>query len=104
MIKNFNWNYPTTMWGGENRIKDLGLACKNLKIKKPLLVTDKGLSKAKITLDTIKLLESKKITVKIFSEVVGNPTGKNVNDGVQYFKRNKCDGVIAFGGGSGLDV
>jgi alcohol dehydrogenase class IV len=104
MIKNFNWNYPTTMWGGENRIKDLGLACKNLKIKKPLLVTDKGLSKAKITLDTIKLLESKKITVKIFSEVMGNPTGKNVNDGVQYFKRNKCDGVIAFGGGSGLDV
>jgi alcohol dehydrogenase class IV len=104
MIKNFNWNYPTTMWGGENRIKDLSLACKNLNIKKPLLVTDKGLSKAKITLDTIKLLENKNIPVKFFSDVVGNPTGKNVNDGAQYFKRNKCDGVIAFGGGSGLDV
>ena len=43
-----NWNYPTTMWIGKNRINDLYLACKNLKIKKPLLVTDKGLAKSKI--------------------------------------------------------
>ena len=30
-----NWNYPTTIWVGENRIQDLGIACKNLKIDKP---------------------------------------------------------------------
>ena len=44
------------------------------------------------------------ISVSIFSNVVGNPTGTNVNDGVEFFKKNNCDGVIAFGGGSGLDV
>ena len=38
-----NWNYPTTVWVGENRIDDLPLACKNLKINKPLFVTDKDL-------------------------------------------------------------
>ena len=48
-----NWNYPTTMWVGENRIKDLSLACKILEIKKPLLVTDKGLTKSKIFLNAI---------------------------------------------------
>jgi len=36
-----NWNYPTTVWVGENRIDDLSLACKTLKINNPLFVTDK---------------------------------------------------------------
>ena len=36
--------------------------------------------------------------------MIGNPTGKNVSDGVKHYKEKNCDGVIAFGGGSGLDV
>jgi len=99
-----NWNYPTTMWVGENRIKDLSLACKILEIKKPLLVTDKGLTKSKIFLNAIELLEKKNVKIDVFSNVVGNPTGNNVEEGVNFFKKKKCDGVIAFGGGSGLDV
>ena len=47
-MEKYNWNYPTTMWVGENRIKDLSLACKNLNISKPLLVTDNNLSKSNI--------------------------------------------------------
>jgi len=103
-MEKFNWNYPTTMWIGENRIKDLHLACTNLRIKKPLLVTDTGLAKTKIIKDTLKKLKKENISVEIFSDVVGNPTGKNVNQGVNFFKKNNCDGVIAFGGGSSLDV
>ena len=99
-----NWNYPTTMWVGENRIKDLNLACKVLEIKKPLLVTDKDLAKSKIFLNATKLLEKKNVKINIFSDVVGNPTGNNVKEGVNLFKKKKCDGVIAFGGGSALDV
>ena len=45
-----NWNYPTTMWIGENRIQDLSLACKELNISYPLFVTDRDL----INLDLIK--------------------------------------------------
>ena len=47
-MKKLNWNYPTSMWVGDNRIRDLSLACKDLNIKKPLLVTDKGLGKSSI--------------------------------------------------------
>ena len=47
-MQKFNWNYPTTMWIGQDRIKDLGKACKQLNIKKPLLVTDEGLAKTKM--------------------------------------------------------
>ena len=39
----FNWNYPTTVWVGKNRIDDLPNACENLKIANPLFVTDKDL-------------------------------------------------------------
>ena len=103
-MQNYNWNYPTTMWVGENRIKDLGSACNKLNINKPLFVTDKGLAKSKIVLETISLLKKENISVEVFSNVTGNPTGTNVLEGVEYFKKNKCNGVIAFGGGSGLDV
>jgi len=99
-----NWNYPTSVWVGENRIEDLSQACKNLKISNPLFVTDKDL----INLDMVKniILELKKNfnNLSIFSNFSGNPFGENVEEGVLEFKKNKCDGVIAFGGGSGLDV
>jgi len=99
-----NWNYPTSVWVGENRIKDLSQACKNLDVSSPLFVTDKDL----INLDMVKniILELKKNfnNLSIFSNFSGNPLGENVEDGVNEFKKNKCDGVIAFGGGSGLDV
>jgi len=103
-MNNYNWNYPTTMWVGENRIKDLNNACKNLNIKKPLLVTDKGLGNSEIIKNSLKNLNDQGINVELFSNVVGNPTGSNVDEGVKVYKKNNCDGVIAFGGGSGLDV
>ena len=103
-MKKFNWNYPTTMWVGENRIRDISLACKKLNIKKPLLVTDSGLANSQIVKKTLEKLNIENINTEIYSNVTGNPTGTNVNEGVIYYKKKNCDGVIAFGGGSGLDV
>ena len=103
-MQKYNWNYPTSIWAGENRIKNLNEACKQLNINKPLLVTDNGLAKSKIILDTLTMLKNENIPVEIYSNVVGNPTGTNVAEGVEFYKKNNCNGVIAFGGGSGLDV
>ena len=103
MQKN-NWNYPTTMWVGQDRIKDLGEACKNLNINKPLLVTDKGLASSDIIQNSLSNLKQNSFEVILYSKVIGNPTGTNVDEGVEIYKKNNCDGVIAFGGGSGLDV
>ena len=100
----FNWNYPTTVWVGENRINELSEACKNLNLTKPLFVTDKDL----INLPFIKNIVSKNLkkfnNFTIFSNFTGNPNGENVDEGVEEFKKNNCDGVIAVGGGSALDV
>ena len=100
----YNWNYPTTMWVGENRIKDIALACKDLKINKPLLVTDNGLAQSDIVKNTLSILKDNGIDAALYSNVVGNPTGTNVTEGADYYNKNNCNGVIAFGGGSGLDV
>ena len=99
-----NWNYPTTMWVGEKRIYDLNLACNTLNIRKPLLVTDKHLSKKELFLDILDYLNEKNIEKSVFSNVIGNPTGSNIIEGVEKFHKNKNDGIIAFGGGSALDV
>jgi len=99
-----NWNYPTSVWVGNNRIKDLSQACNNLGITKPLFVSDKDL----VNLDMVKniILELKKNfnNLSVFSNFSGNPIGENVEEGVIEFQKKKCNGVIAFGGGSGLDV
>ena len=99
-----NWNYPTSVWVGENRIKDLSVACENLKISSPLFVTDKDLINLEMTKTIISEFKKKFTNLAIFSNFSGNPIGENVEEGVLKFKKNKCDGVIAFGGGSGLDV
>ena len=99
-----NWNYPTTMWVGQDRIKDLSIACRNLNINRPLLVTDKGLASSDIIQNSLSNLKQNSFEVILYSKVIGNPTGTNVNEGVEIYKKNNCDGVIAFGGGSGIDV
>tara|TARA_Y100001970_G_scaffold176202_1_gene214782 strand:+ start:4929 stop:6092 length:1164 start_codon:yes stop_codon:yes gene_type:complete len=103
-MKNYNWNYPTNIWVGIDRVKDLYLACSNLNIQNPLFVTDKDLIDLPMVKKIISEIKNKIEKITIFSNFSGNPFGENVDEGVKEFKKNNCDGVIAFGGGSGLDV
>jgi len=100
----FNWNYPTTIWVGENRIKDLVDGCVNLKISKALFVTDKDLVNLPFIIKIISETKKKLKELNVFSNFSGNPIGENVEEGVDVFKNKACDGVIAIGGGSALDV
>ena len=102
-MTNYNWNYPTTVWVGKNRAKDLEKACVEIKTLKPLLVTDKDLINLEFIKDLVNDLE-KKFKLSTFSNFSGNPTGENVDEGVEVFKKNSCDSVVAIGGGSALDV
>ena len=99
-----NWNYPTNIWFGAGKIKDLAEACFDLKIKSPLFVTDKDLLNLPMTSKVVEKLKNEFENLKVFSNFSGNPTGKNVTEGVSLYIEKNCDGVIAFGGGSALDV
>ena len=100
-MMSMNWSYPTTIWFGDQRINEIQKACESLNIHKPLIVTDPGILKTGII---EKINSSLNTKANIFSDVQSNPTGNNVELGVSYFNSNAHDGVIAVGGGSGMDV
>ena len=99
-----DWNYPTTVWTGENRSAELPEACLIAKIKNPLFVTDKDLVTLPMTIKIINNLKKIFKDMSVFSNFSGNPFGKNIMEGVELYNKHNCDGVIAFGGGSALDV
>ena len=100
-MDNMNWNYPTPIWFGLNRVNEIQKACENLNINNPLIVTDPGILKTNII---SKVKNSLAVETFIYSDVQGNPTGSNVMSGVEVFNNEKHDGVIAVGGGSAMDV
>lgn len=101
---NGTWNYPTRILFGPGRIKELPENCKKFGMKRPLLVTDAGLKSHEIVARTLDLLKAAGIEPAVFADIKPNPTGKNIDDGVKAYKDGMHDGVIAFGGGSGLDA
>ncbi|MEM7070181.1 MAG: iron-containing alcohol dehydrogenase [Pseudomonadota bacterium] len=104
MILNANWNYPTSILFGKGRISEIADACKTLAITKPLFVTDKALAKTDIAKKTRAYLKNAGISDDMFSDVDPNPTDKNVDAGLKIYRAGGYDGVIAFGGGSALDL
>ncbi|SFR12728.1 iron-containing alcohol dehydrogenase [Poseidonocella sedimentorum] len=99
-----NWSYPTTIRFGAGRIAEIGAALKAAGITRPLLVTDRGLASMEITTRTLDLVEAAGFGRAIFSEVDANPSDLNVEAGLKVYREGGYDGVIAFGGGSGLDL
>ena len=99
-----NWSYPTAIKFGAGRIKEIGEACQQAGMSNPLLVTDRGLANLPITQSTLSLLDAAGLGHAIFFEVDPNPNEINMQAGVDAYLKGKHDGVIAFGGGSGLDL
>jgi len=99
-----NWSYPTTIRFGAGRISEIADACNTAGMRKPLLVTDRGLANLPITRDTLALLDQARLGKAMFAEVDPNPNEKNLELGLKVYNEGGHDGVIAFGGGSGLDL
>ena len=103
-VPNRNWNYPTAIKFGVGRIAELAEHCKAAGIAKPLLVTDKALASLPITAQALDVLEGAGLGRAVFSEVDPNPNEKNMAEGIAAYLAGGHDGVVAFGGGSGLDL
>ncbi|KAB2678968.1 iron-containing alcohol dehydrogenase [Brucella tritici] len=98
------WNFPTTVLFGPGRIKELPAVLKAAGIQNPLFVTDPGLAKLPVVASTLAILNEAGVKHGVFSDVKPNPVESNLYAGVEVFKSGKHDGVIAFGGGSALDL
>ncbi len=98
------WNYPTTVRFGAGRIEELPDALSSVGMSNPLFVTDPGLARLPVVASTLKLLADAKVKHGVFSDVKPNPVESNLYAGIEVFKKGGHDGVIAFGGGSALDL
>ncbi|TDJ17570.1 MAG: iron-containing alcohol dehydrogenase [Gammaproteobacteria bacterium] len=99
-----NWSFPTNVRFGVGRIAELPEACRELGISRPLVVTDKGLSSLPMLTDSVAALSGAGLAAAMFSDVQGNPIAANVDAGLQAYRDGGHDGVVAFGGGSAMDV
>ncbi len=99
-----NWSYPNAIRFGAGRIAEIGDACAQAGITKPLLVTDRGLRDMEITSRTLGLMDTAGLGRAMFAEVDPNPNEQNLEAGLKVYRDGGHDGVIAFGGGSGLDL
>ncbi|WP_281648001.1 iron-containing alcohol dehydrogenase [Parendozoicomonas sp. Alg238-R29] len=99
-----NWNYPTSVRSGIGRIHELADACKELGMTSPLMITDPGLASLPPVKNAFQICMNADLSCKLFTNIKGNPNGRNVADGVNAFKNGDHDGVIALGGGSALDA
>lgn len=103
-LPSVNWNYPTAIKAGPGRIRELPSACQALGMRRPLLVTDPGLAALPMIGAARDACRAAGLVCEVFSQIKGNPTGRNVLDGVAVLRDGQHDGVIAFGGGSALDA
>ncbi|GAB4355158.1 MAG: iron-containing alcohol dehydrogenase [Gammaproteobacteria bacterium] len=104
MTTTANWSYPTAIRFGAGRIAEIADACRAAGITRPLLVTDRGLAALPMTQRVLDLLEASDLPGALFSGVDANPSDVNLEEGIAAFKAGGHDGVIAFGGGSALDL
>ena len=98
------WTYPTTIHVGAGKAADLAKHAAALGLKRPLVVTDKGLAGLPMIAAAMERLLAAGLRAALFSEVQGNPTDLNLAAGIEAFRAGDHDGVIAIGGGSAMDV
>ena len=99
-----NWSYPTAIRFGAGRISEIAAACAAAGMARPLLVTDRGLAGMAMTARTLDRLDAAGFGRAIFADVGSDPSDADVEAGVCAYRDGGFDGVIAFGGGSGLDL
>ena len=99
-----DWSYPTAIRFGAGRVAELPQACAAAAIRRPLLVTDRGLVALPLTQGALDVLEAAGLGRAVFAGVDPNPTERNLAAGVEAYRAGGHDGVVAFGGGSALDL
>lgn len=103
-VPNRNWSYPTAIKFGVGRISELAGHCMASGITNPLLVTDRALASLPITAEAVAVLKAAGLGEAVFSEVDPNPNEINMAEGIKAYLAGGHDGVVAFGGGSALDL
>jgi alcohol dehydrogenase class IV len=96
-------NYFNRPYFENGAITKISEVLKSNEIKNPLICTDPGLSSIGMS-EKIRNLISEDLSSSFYEETPANPTEKAVNEALELYKTNDCDGVVGFGGGSSMDL
>ena len=103
LLDNKDWGFPVPIFYGPGRISDIGSICKNLDIRNPLIVTDRGSWKLPFIQEMRSLLSRDGISSELFFEISPNPIGDEIGAGCNAYRDGKHDSIIGIGGGSGME-
>src|SRR6266581_987778 len=81
----------------------LGDEVRGLNVKRPMVVTDQGIVKAGLLDEALKPLRTAGLDPVTYDQVRANPGIALVDAGAKYYKSERCDGLVAIGGGSSID-
>jgi len=103
LLDHKDWGFPVPIFYGPGRISHIGSICKNLEIKNPLVVTDRGSWKLPFIQEMRSLLSRDGISSELFFEISPNPVGGEIEAGCIAYREGNHDAIIGIGGGSGMD-
>ena len=95
------FSFPTTILHGQGALTELS---ERIQEKKLMLVTDPGLVNAGVVEQALEILAKSGSEFEVYDEVHPNPIEEDVEKGSEFYQNNKCDGILALGGGSAMDV
>lgn len=101
-MKLMNWRKPELLQG-ENSLEKLPDLVKSLELNMLLVITDEGIHKLGLMDKLLEGLQEQNIAFVVYSKTVPNPTFTNIEEALELYNANNCDGIIAFGGGSPMD-
>jgi alcohol dehydrogenase len=96
------WRKPELL-EGENSLMKLPHLIKSLGIKNVLIVTDAGITSIGLMDPFLQGLREEGVDFFIYDKTVPNPTIDNIEEALQLYHENHCQGIVAFGGGSPMD-
>ena len=99
-----DWTFPVPVAFGPGRLRELGQACQSLGMSKPLVVTDGGSAELPFVAAALDSIARSGLDRDLFAKVSPNPTNVDVAAGRTAFRSGGHDGVVAIGGGSGMDA
>jgi alcohol dehydrogenase class IV len=98
------FSFPTAITFGAGARKKVGPHLTAVGVKRPLIVTDKGVAGLPLMAEFVRDLEASSFQPHVFGGVFGNPTASQVTQGTEAFREHRSDSVIGLGGGAALDV
>ncbi len=100
----YSYHFPTAIRFGKGVSDEIAPHLIALGLKRPLFVTDKGLTKLDVFQQIFQQVKAQGLTAQVFSDININPVKANVLAGVECFKASGCDAIIGMGGGASMDV